>query len=278
MSHYQLASVLILISGCAHAIVSALLKAGKDKVSGRAMIDGFSALFVVPAAFFVPLPAHAWGWLAISWIIHIVYLISLVKAFEKMDMTVAYPIARGIAPVLAATGAVLLFHEPITLMIAAGILMVSGGVLAVGLSHKVNRRAIGWSMLNGCCIAVYTIVDAQGVRAAPTAGSYIVWTFLLLGSGIGALFAWWRGREFVTAMKSQWKPGVIAGALSIVTYGLALLAFRWGATPRLAALRETSILFATVIAVVFLKERLIWPRVAGVFTIGLGAMLLLAQR
>jgi drug/metabolite transporter (DMT)-like permease len=277
MPHPQLASLLILASGLVHAIVNAVLKSGKDKMSSRALIDGFSALFVLPAAFFVPLPAHAWGWLSASWIVHIVYLLSLVKAFERLDMSVAYPVARGIAPVLAAAGAVLLFNEPISYVIIFGIALVSGGVLAVGFSHKLDRKALGWSVLNGFCIALYTVIDAQGVRAAPSAASYVVWIFLMLGCGIGALFALWRGRTFLAVAADQWKPGLIAGALSILTYGLALLAFRWGATPRLAALRETSILFATVIAVVFLKERLTAPRVAGVFFIGVGAMVLLAQ-
>ncbi len=66
----SLASILILVSGLAHAIVNAILKAGKDKMSGRALIDGFSAVLVAPAAFWVPLPAHAWTWLMASTVVH----------------------------------------------------------------------------------------------------------------------------------------------------------------------------------------------------------------
>ena len=82
-------------------------------MSSRALIDGFSAILVAPFVFFVPLPVQAWGWLIASWVVHLVYLLSLVKAFDKSDMTVAYPIARGIAPMLASAGAVLLFRESI---------------------------------------------------------------------------------------------------------------------------------------------------------------------
>jgi drug/metabolite transporter (DMT)-like permease len=106
--------------------------------------------------------------------------------------------------------------------------------------------------------------------------SYIVWTFILLGGALGAVFALWRGREFLITAARQWRPGLIAGALSIVTYGFALFAFRLGATPRLAALRETSILFGTAIAVVYLKERLTRLRFAGVVAIAAGAMMLIA--
>lgn len=270
------ASLMILTSGMVHAVVNAILKAGKDKMSSRALIDGFSALIVLPVAFFVPLPHGAWWWLAGSMAVHLVYLVSLVNAFERADMTVAFPIARGVAPAIASAVAVGLFHEAITVWVAIGVGLVSIGVMTIGLGRKADPKAVGWALVTGVSIAGYTVLDAQGVRVAPTAVSYIVWSFLFLGGGIGGLFALWRGATFHTALRSQWKPGLIAGGLSIVTYGLALSAFRLGATPRLAALRETSILFATVIAVVFLKERLTAGRIAGVLVIAAGAVTLLA--
>lgn len=271
-----IAALMMLASGMAHAVVNAILKSGRDKMSSRALIDGFSAILILPAVLLVPLPHGAWGWLAASWATHLLYLICLVKAFERADMSVAYPILRGVAPLLAAMAAVALFDEPIGWLTAGGIGMVSAGVLAIGLGRHVDRRAIGWALATGVTIAVYTVIDAQGVRAAPTAFSYIAWVFLTLGFGIGLLFALWRGPAFVLAARAEWKAGVAAGALSIVTYGLALWALRLGDTPRLAALRETSILFATLIAVVFLKERLTPGRLAGVLAIALGAGLLLA--
>jgi drug/metabolite transporter (DMT)-like permease len=272
------ASILILVSGLAHAIVNAIFKAGKDKMSGRALIDGFSAAMVAPAAFWVSLPTHAWGWLIASAVVHCLYLIALIKSFEQADMTVAYPIARGLAPMLAAAGAVAIFHEDITIYVAAAIVMIAMGVMFIGVSHPLNRTALFWAAMTGTCIAGYTVIDAQGVRAAPTAASYIVWTFLLLGGVLGVFFAVWRGKAFFAAAVGQWRPGLIAGALSIVSYGFALWAFRLGSTPRLAALRETSILFGTAIAVIFLKERLNKMRFAGVIAIAAGAMALLAAR
>jgi drug/metabolite transporter (DMT)-like permease len=270
------ATILILVSGFAHAIVNAVLKAGKDKMSRRALIDGFSALLVAPAAFLVPLPAHAWGWLMASGAVHGLYLLALIKSFEQSDMSVAYPIARGVAPVLAATGAVAIFHESISVYVVVGILLIGSGVMLIGHSHRMQRSALLWALMTGSCIAAYTIIDAQGVRAAPTAASYIVWTFLVLGAALGGFFAIWRGRAFFVAAAGQWRPGLAAGTLSIISYGFALFAFRLGATPRLAALRETSILFGTAIAVIFLKERLTKPRAAGVIAIAGGAIALIA--
>lgn len=276
MTLAQTAGLMMIASGVAHAVVNAILKAGRDKMSGRALIDGFSALIVLPFAFVLPLPHGAWGWLAASWATHLVYLVCLIKAFERADMTVAYPISRGIAPALAAVVAVLVFSEPVSWITAAGIGMVSLGVLVVGLGRRVDRRALGWAVATGVCIAGYTVIDAQGVRAAPSALSYIAWVYLTLGGGIGLLFALWRGPRFLLAARSEWKAGLAAGALSIVTYGLALYAYRIGDTPRLAALRETSILFAVGIAVVFLGERMTGGRIAGTVAIACGAALLLA--
>jgi drug/metabolite transporter (DMT)-like permease len=100
--------------------------------------------------------------------------------------------------------------------------------------------------------------------------------FVTLGGGIGVLFALWRGPRFILSARSEWRAGLAAGALSIVTYGLALWAYRLGDTPRLAALRETSILFALLIAVVFLRERLTGGRLLGALAIASGAGVLLA--
>ena len=271
------ASILILISGMAHAVVNAIFKSGKDKMSGRALIDGFSALLVAPAAFFVPLPAHAWHWLGASWMLHLLYLFALIRSFEQADMTVAYPIARGLAPVLAAGVAVALFSEPITIAVILGIVLIAAGVIFIGVSHPLKKSALLWAMLTGTCIAAYTVVDAQGVRAAPSAASYIVWTFLTLGGGLASIFAFWRGKKFLVSAATQWKPGVVAGVLSIVSYGFALWAFRLGTTPRLAALRECSILFGTAIAVVFLHEKMTRSRSVGVLSIAAGAITLLAN-
>lgn len=276
MTLAQTAGLMMIASGGVHAVVNAILKSGKDKLSSRALIDGFSGLLVLPFVFFLPLPHGAWGWLAGSWATHIVYLVCLVKAFERADMTVAYPISRGVAPALASLVAVSLFGEHISWLTAGGIGLVCIGVMTVGLGRHVDRRALGWAVATGVCIALYTVIDAQGVRAAPSALSYIAWVYIAMGGGIGLLFALWRGPKFLLSARAEWKAGLIAGALSIVTYGLALYAYRLGDTPRLAALRETSILFAVGIAVFFLKERMTAGRIAGTLAIAGGAALLLA--
>ncbi len=269
------ASLLMLASGAAHAVVNAILKSGGDKMSSRALIDGSSALLVLPLAFVVPLPTGAWTWLLASFAVHLVYLICVIKAFEGADMSAVYPVMRGTAPVLAAIVSVLWLGDPISLGVAIGVALVSAGTALVAWWNPPDKRALAWALATGATIAAYTVIDAKGARAAPSALSYIVWVFLLLGFGIGTLFALWRGPRFIAAARSEWKPGLIAGALSLVTYGLALWAYRIGDVPQLAALRESAILFGVLIALFILKERVGPARIAGACTIALGAAVLI---
>jgi drug/metabolite transporter (DMT)-like permease len=277
MSPAAIASLMMITSGAAHATVNAVLKAGKDKMSSRALIDGFSALLVLPLAFLLPLPSHAWLWLAASAAIHLVYLISLIRAFESADMLVTYPLMRGMAPTLAAVVAVSVFHEQLTPAVAAGVACVSVGVMLAALGRHLDRRVLMWSLITGASIALYTVADAQGVRAAPSAPSYIVWIFLMDGGIIAVIFALWRGPTFILSARSEWLAGLAAGAGSILSYGLALWALRLGATPRLAALREISVLFGVVIAIVFLKERATPARLVSAGLIGAGAAVLVVS-
>jgi drug/metabolite transporter (DMT)-like permease len=136
-------------------------------------------------------------------------------------------------------------------------------------------RALGWALATGAAIAGYTVIDARGVRAAPATVSYIVWNFIATGIGIGGFFALRRGRDFLIAARTQWRAGLVAGAISIASYGLALGAYRLGNVARLAAMRETSIVFGLIIAVVFLRERVNRARAIGGGLIAAGAMVLI---
>lgn len=259
-------------SGALHASVNAIFKAGgPDKLSGRALIDGSSALLVLPLATIVPLPTGAWLCLAGSMAVHLFYLQCLIRAYAAADMSAVYPVMRGSAPVIAALAATVVLGDPVTPVIACGVGAVAIGTLLVAARNAPPWHALGWSLAAGGAIAAFTVVDASGVRAAPTTMSYVVWDFIATGAGVGGFYAWWRGRAFFVAARSQWRPGVIAGGLSVITYGLALAAYRLGNVARLAALRETSIVFGLIIAAVFLRERVNHTRAMGGVLIALGA-------
>ncbi|MFS2112199.1 hypothetical protein ACCC88_21085 [Sphingomonas sp. Sphisp140] len=271
-----LAPAMMIASGSIHAVVNAILKGGKDKMTGRAIIDGSSALILLPATLLVPLPAGAWGWLGLSAAIHCLYLYAVVRAFETSDFSAAYPVMRGVAPMLTAALAILVFGEPVSTREIVGIALIGGAVAMLVIGRHLGRAGLGWALLTAAMIGCYTVADAHGVRAAPRPVSYIVWSFVLSGGAIVTMFGLAsRGRIFAAAL-AQWKPGVTAGALSIVTYGLALNAFALGTIAPLAALRETGMVTALAIAIFFLGERVTTMRALSVLGILGGAALILA--
>ena len=157
----------------------------------------------------------------------------------------------------------------------AGIALIGVAMFALVLGKHLGRAALGWSLLTGVTIASYTVIDAHGVRAAPVPTSYIVWLFVLMGGVVTAMFTLaTKGALFAAAVR-QWKPGVVAGALSILTYGLALSAFALGPTAPLAALRETGMVTALGIAILYLGEQVTIRRAAAVIGILGGAALIL---
>lgn len=272
-----LAPAMMIASGSIHAVVNAILKGGKDKLAGRSLIDGSSALILLPATLLVPLPGEAWVYLAMSATIHCLYLYALVRAFETSDFSAAYPIMRGTAPMLTAALAIGIFGEAASVRELAGIAAIGVAVMTLVFGRHIGRAGFGWALLTAAMIGCYTVVDAAGVRAAPTPASYIVWSFVLSGTAIVTMFALVsRGRIFAAA-RDQWRPGLIAGALSIVTYGLALQAFALGPTAPLAALRETGMVTALLISALFLKERVTKLRAASVAGIFAGAVLILTR-
>lgn len=276
MSPLLAASLMMIASGSIHALVNAIVKGGRDKAAARALTDGASAAIMLPVLPFVAVPAGAWGWLAASTVTHSVYLYALVRAYNRADLSTAYPVLRGTAPVLTALVTIGWLGEPASGWDVAGIALIAGAMVVLVAGRHLDRASLGWSLLTGATIAIYTVIDAHGVRAAPTAAGYIAWLFVLMGMATPAMFAVvTRGAVFRSA-RTQWRPGVIAGALSIVTYGLALSAFALGPTAPLAALRETGMMTALAIAVFGLKERVGWQRGAAVLLIVSGAAAILA--
>jgi drug/metabolite transporter (DMT)-like permease len=266
----------MLASGSAHAIVNAIVKSGRDKMGGRAITDGSSALLMLPALLLVPSPAGAWGWLAASALIHGVYLYALIRAYQVADFSAAYPVLRGTAPLLTAIVTIGLLGEGGSLLEIAGIGLIGGAMFVLAFGRHIARDALGWSLLTGATIACYTVVDAQGVRAAPSPLSYIAWLFVVMGSVVVAMFGLVSRGAIFGMVRDTWKPGAVAGLLSILTYGLALFALSLGPTAPLAALRESGMLTALAIAIFVFGERVTVQRGLAVVAILGGVVAIIA--
>lgn len=273
----SIALFLILLSAAVHAVVNVITKSAKDKYALRLLVGVFSAVLVAPALFFVGLPQGAWWFLAGTAFIHAFYELLLVLSYENAAFSAVYPVARGTGPLFVTLGSVLFLSQRPPALQLLGIVLVSGGVITIGLSHRAAQGALkglAFALATGFTIGAYTLVDASGVRRVADPFSYVLWFFVAHGVSVLTTAPGIRGRAVIVAARRQWKLGLIAASLSIVTYGSAMLAFRFGATAQLAALRETSVLFGTALAMSFLGERMTLRQLAAAIVIACGAILL----
>jgi drug/metabolite transporter (DMT)-like permease len=269
-------ALLMILSGSVHAVVNAMIKGGEDRMVQMALVSGSSTLIVAPFVLFVPLPHGVWLWLGAAIVIHIAYFYCLVRALEGGDLSSAYPIFRGTAPLLTMIIAVTLLGDVLRRSTVIGISLIAIGMLVMVAGRHVNRATLGWSLATGVLIAGYTLIDATAVRQAPSAASFIVWLFFLMGIVTVAVLPFFARGSFLAAARIQWRSGTAAGALSIVTFGSALLAFSLGPTAPLAALRETGMVTALLLSIFVLKEPVTPGRIAAILTICAGAVLIIA--
>ena len=271
---------LILLSAVVHAIVNILTKRADNKYAMRLLIGVFSAIIVAPALFFIPLPQGRAVWLLVGTaFVHALYELLLVKSYESAAFSAVYPVARGTGPLFTAIGAILFLREPAPVSELLGIALVCGGVITMGLSHRATEGALkglGFALATGLTIGIYTLIDASGVRAVANPFSYVLWFFVAHGFCVLVTAPGIRGRSVLIEARRQWKFGVLLGLLSITTYGAAMLAYRFGATAKLAAMRETSVLFGTALAMVYLREHMNLRRWIAAGGIVVGAILLQA--
>lgn len=271
---------LILFSAVVHAVVNVLTKRARDKYAVRLSIGVVSALLVAPALFVVPLPhGLAVRLLAATAVVNALYELLLVKSFESAAFSAVYPVARGTGPLFTLFGAIIVLGEHPPVLALLGILCVCGGVVTMGLSHRATAgatRGLLFALGTGLTIGCYTLIDATGVRTTPDPFTYVLWFFI--ADGVCLLFTapLIRGKAVVTAARRQWKTGFVAAVLSTASYGAALLAYRFGATAQIAAMRETSVLFGTALATRFLGEKMTSRRWIAALAIALGAILLQA--
>jgi phosphonate utilization associated putative membrane protein len=280
----------VLFGALLHASWNALIKSGTDKSLDTALIHVMGCVVAIPLLLTVgPPTAAAWPWLAASIVIHIGYYIALAGAYRHGDLGFTYPIMRGLGPLLVALilgisgGAII--DEKLSLATILGVAGISSGVLLVGLSHVSggnHRRALQFALLNAAIIAVYTIIDGIGVRASGNALQYVALLFLLDGLPYFLLVMHRRGKAERPAawahMRKRWPLALLGTLASLGSYAIALWAMTRAPVAAVAALRETSVLFAALLGTRLLKEPFGARRAAGTLCIVGGVMALrLAQ-
>jgi len=276
----------ILFAALLHAGWNALIKSGGDKSLDTALIHGLGVGLAVPAVLWFGLPsAAAWPYIAASTAIHVGYYTALAGAYRHGDLGLTYPVMRGSAPLLVALGSSALLGEPLSWRAWAGVVVLSAGVLLVGLGRVggdaadagPRRKALGFALANACIIAGYTVVDGLGARAAGDPFAYVAALFLVDGLPYLALVLWRAGPrrgEAIRYMRSRVRFALGGAAASIGSYGIALWAMTHAPVALVAALRETSVIFAALIGTLLLGERFGWSRAAGTGLVAVGVVTL----
>ncbi len=266
----------VLIGAALHASWNAIVKGGADKLLTTILIAAASGLVAALVLPFLPAPARAsWPYLAASTVAQTVYFILVAGAYRAQDMSLAYPLMRGSAPVLVALIGVLWLGEHLSPAGWTGVALVSGGVLAMGGAARRGgggRAGTLMALANAFVIASYTLIDGAGVRLSGAPVSYAMWLFLLNALPLAAWGALTRRHALLAYARRDWMRGLVGGLGNLGSYGLALWAMTAAPVAVVAALRETSILFGLAIAALFLHEPVGRARVLSALLIALGAI------
>ena len=265
----------VLGAGLLHATWNALLKSapgGDPLLDTATVVLGGAAwgLLVIP---FAGLPdAAAWKFIAASAFVHWAHYITLSHAYRTGDLSFAYPLMRGTAPLLAAVLAIVFLREWPTPQGALGIALICIGIVSIAFVRREAhpRAALLFALANAAIIAVYTLIDGAGARASGNAGSYAAWLTFLEAFPFLLWIRLKKGAAAVDYIARGWRLGVLGGAASLGAYGIVLWAMTRAPVAAVAALRETSVLFAALIGAVWLKEGFGLPRLAGAASVVAG--------
>jgi drug/metabolite transporter (DMT)-like permease len=214
-----------------------------------------------------------------SVIVHLLYFVGLSESYRVGDLGQVYPLARGTAPMMTAALSLPLLGEALGLAVWSGIVALGAGVLLLSARggrelSRFDRHATGLALFTATTICAYSLVDGVGARLAGSALAYTASLFVGNGIALAAYMVVRRRKEALSALAGHWKTGLAGGALQLISYGIAIWAMTVAPIAVVAAVRETSVLFGSVFAIVFLKEPLRRMRIVAALMIVSGLMLI----
>ena len=273
----------VLCAAALHALWNSLVKSAGDKFLSSAVVALWCGAAAVVAALVLPRPASAaFPFIVASALIHIVYFILVGLLYRTADLSVAYPIMRGLAPLIAAIIALVTLGEAPGPIASLGVAALVAGVLAMGASGfahgRINRPTILVALANSVVIAIYSVIDGQGARLSGAgsafAFAYNSWADALTAFAYLPILLFLRGRATVAAFAGDWRRGLIGGLAAFFGYAIVVWAMTRAPIATVAALRETSVVFAAIIGVVALREPFHAQRAVAVLVILAGIILL----
>jgi len=264
----------VLVAALMHAGWNTLVKARAGTGAPTVLVVAGSALLCACCLPFVAAPAPAsWPFIAVSALVQTGYYALLIETYRTGELSHAYPLMRGCAPLMVALlGPLMGERLGAGQWLAVG--LICGGVLVIffdAAGRGAARRTTLLALATACVIACYTLIDGAGVRRSGAPAAYTMWLFVLTGLAVVALGWRTHGRALLPFAREQPLTLLGGGAMSAGSYGIALWAMTQAPVALVAALRETSILFATAIAALVLRERISRMRLLAVGLIAGGA-------
>jgi drug/metabolite transporter (DMT)-like permease len=270
----------VLVAALCHASWNAMIRMRGDKVLSMTLLITASALIAAPGLLLVPvLPGPAWPFLLASAVFHTGYNTFLALSYHHGELSKVYPLVRGSAPLLTLVVALGFLDESVGPMQVVGIVVLASGIMTLALdggwrSLVASRRGLLYTAVTAICIAGYTLSDGLGARAADSASQYVLWLFVLDAPPLLLAMLVLRRPALLEAARSNWLGGLAAGVLSLAAYWIVIWAMTVAPIPLVAALRETSILFAALIGMAILGERMTWMRAASIILVLCGLALM----
>jgi drug/metabolite transporter (DMT)-like permease len=272
--------LVVLLGALLHASWNLLLKAGRNKHTATGIIYGSAGIWSALVLPFLAVPAReSWPYLAASTVTELLYGVVLAAAYRAGDLSHAYPLMRGTAPLLVAIGSSVWVGERLSRTLWIGIALMSVALISMifdARGRKQSPSATGLAMLNALLIATYTVIDGVGARKSGRPIAYGLWLFAFIGVP-WLIFVAARYRHRWATLQSEIPRGLVGGACSLASYTVALWAVTRAPIAVVAAVRETSILFGALLGMVFLHERLTWVRALAILGIAIALTIIRLQ-
>ncbi len=260
-----------------HALWNALLRVGTSRVAAMMVLSAGQGVIGLAIAMTRPWPgAEVWPWILASGLIHTGYQTFLAFAYEHGDLSRVYPLARGTAPMLTLGLSMIWLAEAISATETAGIVVLGAGILllASGVwTSGESRRMLPYAFGAACATAGYSMTDGMGARIAGDPVVYLGWAMVVASLIFAATMLTLRGQSCVPRARRVWLLGGLGSIASYSAYAVVVWAMTKAPIALVAALRETSILFAVLIGWVVFRERMTWNKVLSAAIIVAGVLL-----
>ncbi|MCH9052748.1 MAG: EamA family transporter [Proteobacteria bacterium] len=270
---------LVLAAALMHALWNTVLKIGDDRLVAMATIMFVTGTLAPILILWGPAPAaESWKFIVLSAALNTAYFYFLLEAYRVGDLSHAYPLARGSAPLMVAVGAAVFAGEALSATGIAGVVIISGAIAGLafsgGFESGAGWRTIAYPLATGAMTAAYTVVDGIGVRASGSPAGYIGWLFVLSATPITAFALIRRKSAVIDVLGRDWRSLLLGGVLNFGSFGLVIWALSLSAMAHVSALRETSVIIAALIGACYLGEPFGLHRVLSAIAVAAGVLLL----